>query len=449
MIDPGRLVRTCVAALLLAAAAPAPGASGRTLITDTEIESTIRDLADPLLDAAGLDAGSVRILVIGSDDLNAFVAGGQNLFVFTGLIMRTGSPGQLSGVLAHEIGHIASGHLARTSVAVEDASVAAMLGLVLGTTAAVISGRADAAAAVVQGTTSALRSSLFAYSRTQEAAADQAAVRLLDATGQSARGYVEFLRILEAEFSAVTGRPTFATTHPPTPDRIAFAEQHLATSPHSDASPRPGLVRRHARMVAKLRGFLLPPERTFRLYPASDRSVAARYARAIATFRKSGIEPALALVDELIAGHPRDGYFRELKGQFLFESGRPGQAVAAYREALDLLEISGPVPASSLEMARAELALGSAEADRSARRRLERVVRSRPESAVAWRQLAIAQGRTGARGLAALSLAEEALLGNRRAEAVGFAERAQHALPEGSPGWVRAEDIMYAARRQR
>ncbi len=448
MIDPGPLVKACMAAFLLVSGALVPAASARTLISDTEIEATIGDLARPLLDAAGLDPGSVRILVIGSNDLNAFVAGGQNLFLFTGLIMRTENPGQLSGVLAHEIGHIASGHLVRTSIAVEDASVAAILGLVLGTTAAVISGRADAAAAVLHGTSSALRSNLFAYTRTQEAAADQAAVRLLDSVGQSSRGYTEFLRILDTELSAVAGRPAFATTHPLTPDRIAFAEQHLANSPHADAPVPVEQVRRHARMIAKLRGFLLPPEQTLRLYPADNGSVAARYARAIATFRKSGLAPALALIDGLIAGHPDDGYFRELKGQLLFESGRPREAHAAYLDALRLLEAMGPVPATSLEMARIELALGTADTNRSARRRLERVVRHRPESAVAWRQLAIAQGRTGTRGLAALSLAEEALLGNRRDEARRFAERAQHALPTGSPGWVRAEDILHAADRR-
>ena len=314
MIDPGRLIKACMAALLLVSGALVPAASGRTLISDTEIEASIGDLARPLLDAAGLDPGSVRILVIGSDDLNAFVAGGQNLFLFTGLLMRTENPGQLSGVLAHEIGHIASGHLVRTSIAVEDASVAAILGLVLGTTAAVVSGRADAAAAVLQGTSGMLRANLFAYTRTQESAADQAAVRLLDSTGQSSRGYLEFLQILDREFSAVAGRPAFATTHPLTPDRIAFAEQHLANSPHADAPVPVEQLQRHARMVAKLRGFLLPPEQTLSLYSAGDSSVAARYARAIATFRKSGLAPALALIDDLIAGYPDDGVLPGTEG---------------------------------------------------------------------------------------------------------------------------------------
>ena len=448
----GRLVRTGLVALLVALHSLADGerasARGRTLIHDTEIESTVRDFAHPLLEAAGLQPDSVQIFVIGDTDLNAFVAGGQNMFLFTGLLMRTETPGQLSGVLAHEIGHIASGHLVRTSLAANDASTAAILGIVLGTAAAAVSGRADAGAAIIQGTTSALRSSMFRYSRTQEAAADQAATQLLDATGQSSRGYVEFLEILERETVTVAGRATYATTHPLTRDRIIAAERHLARSPWTEAAPPPDQVRRHARMVAKLAGFLLEPEQVLKRYPETDRSVPARYARAIVAFTQSAVDQALDGIDSLIDDHPQDGYFRELRGQILFESGRPEDALAAYGDALRLLESTGPVPRTAIATARVELALNTPDSNRSARKRLELATRLLPYSRHAWRQLAIAQGRTGARGLAAVSLAEEALLGNRPAEALDFARRAQHLLAESTPGRLRAEDIMFDAKRR-
>ncbi len=446
---PGRRLAAAPVLALALALALAPGgaaAKGRALIRDAEIETTIRDLAAPLLAAAGLAPGAVGIHIVHDDSLNAFVAGGQNLFLHTGLLARTETPGQLAGVLAHEIGHIAGGHLARTSAAMRDASTATIVGTVLAGAAAAAAGRADAGAAILHGAAGAARAAMLGYTRTQEAAADQAAVRLLDATGQSARGLAAFLRVLEGqELLSVSRRSAYAITHPLTRERIAFVESHLAVSPFRDATPPPDRVERHARMAAKLAGFLEPPARVLRRYPPEDASVAARYARAIAAFREPAPDRALDLLDALIGERPGDGYFRELRGQILFESGRPAEARAAYLRALDLL---GPEPTVEGELARVELALNTEESNAAARGRLERVVRAGPPSGRVWRNLAIAQGRTGDTAMAALSLAEEALLAGRPADAARQADRARRALPPGSPAARRAADIDGLARRR-
>ena len=419
---------------------------GRRLIHDTEIETTIRTFATPLFTAAGISPDAIRIHIIQDDTLNAFVAGGQNLFLHTGFLMRTENPLQMIGVMAHETGHIAGGHLARTSDAIRNASNAALLGLVLGAVTAVATGRGDAAVAVFQGATSLSRSSLLEYSRSQESAADHAGLRYLDATGQSSRGLVEFLGMLSGEELLVRARRSpYVNTHPLTQDRIAFVENHLANTKYADVQPPPRFVEMHARMVAKLTGFIRTPARTFRKYPDEDTSVAARYARVIATFKEPAPDRALTLLDTLLRDFPEDGYFWELRGQILFESGRPEKARVAYRKALTLLT---DAPLIEGNLARVELAINTPSSNQAALKLLGRTIRALPDSAFAWHQLAIAQGRTGDLAMAALSLAEEALLRNRTKDAALQAKRAQQKLKRGSPGWQRAVDIEQLAKRR-
>src|SRR5213076_1044496 len=98
-----------VASLVIAQAA----AAGESIIRDTEIEGDIRTMVTPIWKAAGLEPSSLHVYLVEDKQINSFVAGGQNEFINSGLIMRSETPNQLIGVLAHETGHIAGGHLAR------------------------------------------------------------------------------------------------------------------------------------------------------------------------------------------------------------------------------------------------------------------------------------------------------------------------------------------------
>ena len=423
-----------------------PFAKGRSLIRDAEIESTIRIFATPLLETAGLSPQAVRIYIIQDASLNAFVAGGQNIFLHTGLLIRSETPAQLIGVLAHEIGHITGGHLPRTSDALRSASNAGLVSAILGGVTAVATGRVDVGIAVMSGGTALVQATMLEYSRTQESAADVAAVELLESTGQSARGLAEFLRILDNEnLLAPERRSPYARTHPLNWDRVAFVENHVAKSSMAERREPVGYQDLHDRMVAKLSGFLQSPEQTFKTYAADDRRVASRYARAIATYRAARVDDALAMLETLIGEHPKDGHFADLRGQILFEAGRIDEARTAYRRALLLLGNEALVASS---LARVELALETAEANESARRHMEHAIKALREAADAWHLLAIARGRTGAIGLASLALAEEALLTGRSKDAEQQARRAQAHLSEDSPGHLRARDIEALAEQR-
>ncbi|WP_420405885.1 M48 family metalloprotease [Nisaea sp.] len=411
----------------------------RSYITDTEIEFYIRDLSTPVFQAAGLSPAAIDLYFINDDTLNAFVAGGQNIFFHTGLLMATDTPEQLLGVIAHETGHIAGGHLARSGEALRNASRNALLGLILGAGAALASGRGDAAGAIIAGSQASLQNSLLTYSRTQESAADQAAIRYLDANRESSRGMLEFLSTLSGqELLSGRSRSPYASTHPLTQDRISFVESHVASSPYSDEKLPEDLQIKHRRMVAKLKGFIRSPARTFRDYEDTDTSLEARYARAIATYRLPDMKKALTMTDSLLEEYPEDPYFHELKGQILFEAGRPGEAEESYRSANELLP---EAPRIRLELARVLLALGTPDGSTEAQEHLERVVQEMPYATFAWRQLAIAYGRNGDHGMSALALAEEAYRSGRERDAALQANRAKQKLQPNTEAWLRATDI--------
>jgi predicted Zn-dependent protease len=410
-----------------------------SFIRDTEIENTIRAYATPLFVAAGLDPTAVRIYVVADKQINAFVAGGQNLFINTGLITRSGDASQIIGVIAHEVGHIEGGHLARVNDALKRSTAESILAFVLGAAAAA-AGRPDVGGAVIAGGQGVAMRNFFQYSRTQEGAADAAAMRYLDATGQSARGLLDFFNILsQEELLAPERQDPYLRTHPLTRDRIDALADFVGKSANSNTPVKPEFQASYARMVAKLHGFLDPPAMTERRYPPDDRSIPARYARAIAAYRGGHSDEAVAAIDKLIAEEPRDPYFYELKGQILFEAGRPAEAIKPYERAVQLMS---DAPLTRIDLARVQLALNNPDYLAPAVANLRAALAEEERTPFVWRQLAIALGRQGDMANSALALAEEAMLLNKRADAKYHAGKAAQMLPQGSPGWLKAQDIL-------
>ncbi|GAB4177647.1 MAG: M48 family metalloprotease [Thalassobaculales bacterium] len=441
-----RLLAVAIAIMAMTLYTPGAQAQGRSisLIRDAETEALVADYAAPLFAAAGLDPAAVDIVIVNDRNFNAFVAGGQRLFVNTGLLVQSRDPLKVIGVLAHETGHIAGGHLARMREVMRDATTMHILATILAGAAMVAGGRG---ATGTGGDPDVTQRFLLQYSRVQEQAADQAGVNLLEATGQSARGMMETFEYLQGQELLTTGRQSpYARSHPLTADRIEFIRGHLERSRFTSVPAPPELVRRQHRIIGKLRGFIDPMGRTLQAYKPDDPSEEARIARAVALHRNAAHDEALALVDGLIAQFPEDPYYRELKGQFLFESGRPGPAVAAYREAVRLLP---GAPLLRIGLAQALLAGEGEAAAREALTQLSEATRRETDYGLAWRLLAIAHGRLGDIGSAALALAEQALSEGRRGDAVQQAKRAQQLLATGTPGWLRAQDIETTGRARR
>ena len=294
--------------------------TAKYFIIDAELQGHLNNLAQPILLKAGVHPEALKIFIIKDDSIGAFVTSGMRLFIHTGLIMRTKTPSQLLGVLAHEIGHLAAGHLIRRREAINDSQNITAIGLVLGSLAAATTQSGEVAAATAFGTQNARINSLLKFSRSQENAADQAAVNYLIATDTSPLGMLEFLKILEQEESLVIDRRSqYATTHPHTHDRINFVKNQIDLYP--DLSPRLDAQKRdrHDRIIAKLIGFLSKPEETFQKYPRSNTAITAKYARAIAFYREGNLAKAIIALDHLITLEKENPYFWELKGQILLE----------------------------------------------------------------------------------------------------------------------------------
>ncbi len=436
----------CVLAVSLALAplVEAEAQSRRAgLIRDAEIEATLRAYADPIFAAAGLDTSAVQVHIVNDKRINAFVSNGMQIFIHTGLLMEAKTPNEVIGVLAHETGHITGGHLARLKEELENRTIEAIIGILAGVAIGVASGSGEAGIGAATLGQSIAQRNLLQYTQAQEGAADQAAFGLLEATHQSPKGMVDFFRVLARQEALSTiNQDPYMRTHPLTTARVDSAEAALRASPYADAKDPPELVERHQRMLAKLIGYLEPLGRVMTLYPEKDQSVAARYARAIAYFRVSRTEEALAAMDSLLAESPNDPFFIEQKAQILYDRGRLAEALPLYQQALD---VAPHEPLIRMELAEAQVGLEDPALLEPAIANLNEVVRMEPKNARAFHLLATAYGRAGDTPMADLAQAEEFLARGKSKEAKRFAERALQGLKEGSPGWLKAQDIQFAA----
>jgi predicted Zn-dependent protease len=421
--------------------------AGVSVIRDAEIEQTLREFTTPIFRAAGLTPEAINLIILQDDSINAFVAGGSNIFIHTGLIMNSETPGMLLGVLAHETGHIAGGHLARGAEALQNAQIGTILSYLLGAAAAV-AGSTDAGMAIMQGGQHTAMRVFLSHTRSNEQSADQAALNYLDSMQVSASGLLSIFEKLRSQELRQFGEPDpYALTHPLTRERIAHIRNHVSQSsiPKDRVPEKFNLL--HARMLAKLRGFTQPQQLTLRMYPESDQRLEARYARAVAFYRQSDMLKALAEIDSLLKEYPDDPYFHELKGQFLYEHGKIPEAIASYRKASELLPESALIRTG---LAQSLLAEGKNPAHLpQAIRELEISTTRDATDPSAWRLLGIAYGRAGEKGRSNLALGEEALLRNEPEQAEAFGREALKQLPAGDPGSLRAEDIIALAKRQK
>ena len=431
-----------LAAVLVIGVSPAQ-AQKISLIRDAEIENTIRQFATPVFSAAKLNPQAVKIYLVRDNTLNAFVAGGQRVFINTGLLTKTTNARQIIGVIAHETGHIAGGHLARLQNALENSSTTMILAMLLGG-AAMGAGRGDIGNFIIGAGQGIAVRNFLTYSRTQESAADQAAMKFLDRAGISSKGLLEFMEILgEQDLVSPERQDPYVLTHPLTRNRVANIAEHVSQSAHSDTSLPAEFEIMHKRLRAKLYAFLNPLGRTLRVYKETDNSLESRYARAIAQYRKPDLDKALPLIDGLLAEFPRDPYFWELKGQMMFENGNAKAALKPYENAVNLL------PDNALlrrDLARVQMALNDPAMVSRAVENLRASIAQDRDSPFTWRQLAIAYGRMGDKGRSSLALAEEALLKGQKSVARYHAGLAERLFPNGTREWLQAQDILIAAR---
>ncbi|BCJ91099.1 hypothetical protein IZ6_18340 [Terrihabitans soli] len=437
---------------IAASAVPAPAlaqAKDRLApVRDTEIEELMRDYTVPLLKAAGVNPGAVDIVLINDMSFNAFVSNGQRIFINLGAIVESKVPNQLIGVLAHETGHIAGGHLSNLRQRIDQAQTRAVIAMlagiaaVAGGVAAGASGNAMSGAATAAATMpgSVVQRDMLAYIRAQEQAADQAGVSYLAKTGQSAQGMLDTFKGFadKSMFSARFVDP-YAVTHPMPVERIALLERIAKESPYLAVKDPPALLQRHQMVQAKIYAFVKDAGFIARKYPASDTSLPARYARAVSAYRFGNIEDSQRQIDALIATDPSNPYFYELKGQALLETGHPKQAIAPLRQAASMKPRAGLI---RMMLGEAMVASGDNSLLDAAMTELRQATAYEKEAAKAYRFLAVGYGRKGQNAEADLASAQSYFYAGDTKTAKSLAARAKSQLASGSPSWLRADDIV-------
>ncbi len=415
------------------------------LISDDETENLLRAYATPLFQVAGLDPDSVRIFLVKDPTLNAFVTAGNQMFINTGLIMKASSPAEVIGVIAHETGHIAAGHVSLRAETMKNSTLIALAGTLAGVGLALATGDADAVGVISFAGFSAALANTLGYSRQQEAAADQAAVRYLELTKQSPLGLRDFMsKLLGKEILLSKNQDPYLRTHPLTRDRVKFLDDQTRRSAWKDHPIPAELIQKHARVRAKLGAFLNPPHETLRHWQG-DNTLPARYARSVAWYRDNQADKALKELERLITEHPNDPYFHELKGQILFEFGKGRDAIAPLEKAVTLLPTGDVIRFLLIRVLSAD---ETAHNNQHAMEHLGIALQRQPDHPGLWRQAAILYGRAGNQGMTALALAERALALGRFEEAITSGTRAIKGLAPGTPARLRASDLVETARQK-
>lgn len=426
--------------LLLLSVLPAQ-LRAQTIIRDTEIEDYMAGWFKPLYDAAGMSPDQVKIILVQDSQLNAFVAGGSNIFIYTGLLQKTDGPDEVIGVVAHEMGHITGGHLIRGREAMEQASYESILGMILGGAAAIATGDGAAMGAISAGTRSMAQRKFLSYSRAFESSADQAAMKFMESAQLNPAGLETFMHKLEdQELRPTSQQSEYVRTHPLTRNRIDAINLRVTQSAYKGKAYPAEWIAQHKMMLAKINGFISPGQVAW-IYDDRDTSIEAQVARAIGAYRQNNVALALKLSDGLLEREPDNPYFLELKGQMLVDFGRVKDSIPFYEKA-----IAKKPDAGLIRIALAHAQIESAGNDNARLKKaisnLTTAIKTEPRSTRIHRLLATAYGRVGDEPRARLHLAEEAVLQNKFGYAKEQAGNALKGLKTGSADWIRANDIL-------
>src|SRR4029077_14804228 len=426
-------IATAVALIVAPAAALAEEEKGLPILRDTETEQLLRDYTRPILRAAGLERQNIQVVIINQNVFNAFVADGRRIFVNHGALLQSETPNQIMGVLAHETGHLAGGHLARMREQLAQAQTQLIIAMLLGVGAMAAGARSNtqygggglsnAGAGVISRPPNIIIGSLLSYQRQQEESADRAGVKYLTATGQSAKGmYETFKRFTNESLFAAHGADPSYQSHPMPAERVAALEEIARTSPYWDKKDDPALQLRHDMMRAKISAFLDRQDTVYRRYPLSDTSLPGRYAHAIATYLHGDLRNALSQIDSLIQTQPNTPYFYELRGQALLEGARPTEAIAPLRKAVAL---SNNAPLIEILLGQALVATENKAYTDEAILILRNAIAREPEAPIGYMQLAMAYGKKGDLAEADLASAQAAFLRGDNKTARDLASRAK------------------------
>jgi predicted Zn-dependent protease len=424
--------------------------AGISLIRDVETEKFLREISTPIFDAANLEKKNIKIYIVNDNSINAFVSGGQNVFVNTGLIRKYNTPDALIGVIAHETGHIAAGHLARSYEGAEKAEGLMLLSYLLGIAAAV-GGSPDAAQGLIVGGSQSAERIFMKFTRGQEEAADTHAITYLDKIQYPADGLIELLESFEAEMRAYKGQiDEYLLSHPVSRKRIELIKNRTAHKHFSDKKINQKLQKSMDFILAKFEGYMDDPAQILQKYSDKNDPL-SNYKKAIALFRKGKIQESISLLDQVIAANPKNGFLYEVKGQILFESGNIADSAVAYNKAMKLLD-NREAALIKVYFSSAILALKNNDSDLAnlAIKRLKEAQEFEGDNPFLFKELATAYSKIKDEGRSLLALAEYNLLIGQDDKTKKYANEAKDKLDKNDKiNLLYADDLIAMAKDEK
>lgn len=443
--------KSLVAGLMTVAVSLAPvktayAQANLPIVRDAEIEALLNDYVVPLLKAAGISRNRVDVVLVNSKSFNAFVSG-TKIFVNLGAIVDSETPNEIIGVLAHEIGHLAGGHQDRLRQQIDRAQTIAVVSTILGVATSIAAGSqgsragASAGAGIAAGGAELATRGLLSYQRTEELAADRAAVDYLNATKQSTKGILKTFEGFQKDLALVRDRVNpYRLSHPLPRERIAALEILAQESPYFNKKDPAELQVRHDKARAKILAYTYGPSAVDGAFANAKGSVAHQYGEAISTQLYRNPRNAIPMIDKLIKSSPNNAYYHEIKGEVMLKAQDAKGAVKAFSDAV---RIDGArSPTMMVGLGHALVLSGTQEDLRRAVGELEVAISLDPANSNAHRHLAMAYGRLGDTGSANLATAEAQFYAGQYKSAKQFAARAKRAFPQNAPQWLRADDIL-------
>ena len=413
-------------------------ANGATLINDTEIEKQITEIIKPVANAADISEKRLKVYIVNDDDFNAFVRGGEDIFIYTGLLKQIKSPNALRAVIAHELGHTIGGHMVQMADRQRAEMMRTLIVQALGVGLAVAGGNPTAGVGVLAGSTGIAQQSMLSFSRDEERIADDFAIDLMVKANENPNGLIEVfeqMRDMHGEFESRINPNRI--NHPLTTERLNNAKskiEKLKTVPTKNVAEINAENAQYDMLRAKLYGYLDKNKTVLTLYPYSDKSDAAIYARAIANMQKGNLDGAKMGTKTLIKRHPKSPYFYELMGDIEFQYGHYDDSVTAYDESLKLSDNAPQI----------ETALSLVLSERNkpgdwerARNLCKHVILTEPAPLAYW-----ILARVTTDGESDWALAEFYKMNGDNINAKKYAKMAQKKSKKNSPEYIKSGDIL-------
>ena len=407
------------------------------IIRDEELEKFTKELTAGLITNTNLSVEDINFYFINNKEINAFVTGGKNIFVNTGLITQADDYREYQAVIAHELSHIIGGHIFNTSAEIQNLSDKALPVYLLGIIG-IFAGSADTAITSIMLGQASIQDGFTYYSRNQEASADQAAINLMCSNNIDASYLIGFLEKLDRKtLDKFSKENYYRSTHPPIDSRKDWINISLKNK-KCNYDKEQSLQEKFDLVKSKLVAFTHSKQEVKAIY--SGESNMDLYANAIISYLSGNHSESLEILNKLINRDPNNPYFRELLGEIYFARADFDNAIKNQSIALEL--INEPSDLYFMMIGSYLIALEDQVSKNDGIKNLKKSIFINPKNTYSWYLLARAYADTDNLPLANYATAERYYLIGERSLAFEFAQKSANSVEKNSPEWFRANDLM-------